>query len=92
MAHTETIVDGRKEMEHSVNGQGMCMLDELSSTVDHTRPGNDYEMPSPYETPFPLTTTAFAEDICIVQDEEPVYANIQWWPDLEWTNHTLSDI
>ena len=62
------------EMECSGNGWGTWILDEMSSTADHTRPGNDYEMPSHYETPFPLTTTAFAEDICVVQDEKPLYA------------------
>ena len=77
MARTETVADGRGELEPSGNGQGMWMLDEMSNTVDQTRPGNDYAVPSPYEEPFPLTTTAFAEDICVVQDDEPVYANIQ---------------
>ena len=73
-------------MEHSVNGQGTWMLDEMSSTFDDTRPGNDYEAPpypfeapSVYDTPYAITTTAFAEDIYVVQDDhdEPVYANIQ---------------
>ena len=70
MARAEAFEDSRGEMEHSVNGQGTWTLHKM-------RPGNDYESPSPYEAPFPLTTTAFAEDICVVQDEEPVYANIQ---------------
>ena len=84
MSHTETYVDSREDMEHSGKGQGTWMLDEMSSIVDHTRPDNDYEAPPyPFEEPSvydtPYSTTAFAEDICVVQDghEEPVYANIQ---------------
>lgn len=71
MANTATIAADRGDMEHSGNCQGTWMLDVMSGTIDHTGPGNDYE------APFPITTTAFAEDICVVQDEEPVYANIQ---------------
>ena len=79
MACTEATTDGRGGMhvENSGTGQGTWMLDEMSSTIDHARPANDYEAPTPYETPFSITTTAFAEDFCVVQDEEPVYANIQ---------------
>ena len=71
-------------MEHSVNGQDTWMLAEMSSTFDDTRPDNDYEAPpypfeapSVYDTPYSISTTAFAEDICVVQDKEPVNANIQ---------------
>ena len=85
MSHSETCVDGRGDMEHSVDGQGTCMLDEVSSIVDDTTPDNDYEAPTPYpfeapsvyDTPYSISTTAFAEDICVVKDKEPVDANIQ---------------
>ena len=64
-----------------MNGQGTLMLDEMSSTPGHTRPGNDYQVPSSYEVPsayeVPCPVASFADDIYVVQDvEEPVYANI----------------
>ena len=70
-----------------MNGQGTLMLDEMSSTAGHTRPGNDYQVPSSYEVPSPYEVpsayeapcpvASFADDIYVVQEvEEPVYANI----------------
>lgn len=70
MAARTATADGTGDMEHSGSGQGMWRLDELSNTMDHTRRGNDYDIPAS------IADTAFAEDF-IVQDEEPVYANIQ---------------
>ena len=56
-------IDGGVELEHHMDGQGVTMLELMSSARDGTRICNNYE------TPFSAAATA----------EEPVYANIQWW-------------
>ena len=76
MASTAANADGRGEIEHNGNGQGMRMLELMSSTVDGRGNDNHYEIQcNDYEGPSSIAATTFAEGS--LQAEEPVYANIQ---------------